>query len=149
MSRRPRLAVIAFPTRTRQAVAGAQVNVWEYVVPTNVELLFVPGDPTLYISGRLRDAAGNPVRDLTCSVSVWDNFGRLRRGTVWTGTTSDVNDAPAMRGSGHPLVYNSGPDVLAIGGDLVRLDIETPAGGPIVDPDNTALSVVAYRQYRR
>lgn len=75
---------------------------------------------------------------------MWDNLGRLRRGTPWTGTTSDINDAPAMRATGHPLVYNGG-EVIALGGDLVRLDIETPSGGPVVDPATTALSVVAYR----
>ena len=136
----------------RDASAGSDVRIFEYGLSDGVELQFVPNFGPHYISGRLSTTAGSSsyVNDYPCSLEGWDAFFREFRGTIWDGTTTDINDSDEMRENGHPLTYNGDKEVRLIGGDNLIFRVNTPTGGTAIDitPATSGVSSLAFRCYQ-
>lgn len=134
----------------RDSVTGSTIAILEYSVPDGVELQFIPNYAEHFILGSLRSAAGtlNRIEDYDCMLQVWDQFEQEFRGTVWRGTTREVNDSDVYRQNGHPLCYNGDKEIRAAGGDLVQFKVTTPAGGTAIDFTPTGVSTLALKCYQ-
>ncbi|VVB53421.1 Uncharacterised protein [uncultured archaeon] len=129
---------------TAISVAGQKVAIWYYTVTQGVELQFLMDEPQHYIGGAVKDSVSSDVDDYEAAVEVWDQFERDFRGTVWVGTTTEINDSATYRQNGHPLCYNGDKEVRAIMGDKVMLKITTPSGGSVINTGTSTFSLRAY-----
>ncbi|OGC89222.1 MAG: hypothetical protein A2W25_04140 [candidate division Zixibacteria bacterium RBG_16_53_22] len=130
-------------------VAGQKTVVFQYAVREGVELQFLPGYPEQYIIGAIYDVVPLPIQDYEAVMECWDTFERDYRGTIWVGTTRDINDSNTYRQNGHPLLYNGEKEIRASGGDLVQLRITTPAGGTILVVANSQFSFRVFQLTRQ
>lgn len=125
-------------------VVGQKAAVWTYTVQQGVEIQFLPANPEHYIIGLMQSAPGTPVDDYEATVEVWDIFEREYRGTIWVGTTTEINGSAVYRENGHPLTYNGDKEIRAVQGDKVMLKITTPAGGVVITTADSNFSLRAY-----
>jgi hypothetical protein len=140
------LTVNSTGVSTANASAGnGKTGVWTYQVTQGVELQFLPGYPDHYIIGSMYYTDGSTrVDDCEASLEVWDNFQREYRGTIWVGTTREINDSPTYRQNGHPLVYNGDKEIRAVMGDKVILFVTVPSSVNQINGSHSNFSIRAY-----
>jgi hypothetical protein len=128
------------------ALAGSgKTALWTYEVKQGVEVQFLPGNPDHYIIGGMYYTDGSgAIQDCEASIEVWDQFLREYRGTVWVGTTREINDSAVMRQNGHPLTYNGDKEIRAVQGDKVILYVSVPTGVNQINGTKSNFSIRAY-----
>ncbi len=124
---------------------GGKTSIWWYEVKQGVELQFLPGNPDHYIIGAMYYTDGSTlVHDCEASLEVWDQFEREYRGTVWVGTTREINSSATYRENGHPLTYNGDKEIRAVNGDKVILKVTVPSSASQINADKSNFSIRAY-----
>ena len=129
---------------TGNSVVSQKAAIWTYTVQQGVEIQFLPANPEHYIIGAMYDSNPSLVNDYEATVEVWDIFEREYRGTVWVGTTTEINGSASYRQNGHPLTYNGDKEIRAVMGDKVMLKITTPAAGTTISAGASNFSLRAY-----
>jgi hypothetical protein len=136
----------------RDGVAGSEVRIFQYQLSDGEEFQFVPNYPQHYIVGRLNTSSGTAtvVDDYEARLEGWDPNFRVYRGTIWNGTTTEVNDSDIMRQNGTPLCYNGDKEVRLSGGDQLVFALVTPTSGQTVEitPASSTGSALSFRCFQ-
>lgn len=141
-----KLGLDAQGASVRNPEAGCDVRVFEYQVPAEFSLQFIPMFGPHYITTTLKAPPSYSVR-----AEVWDAFMRQFKGTLLDGTTTELCRSEKMRQNGFPLCYNAVDVVVAEPGDIVMLAIAVPTDAPVpllVGPDKKPLVELFLRCYK-